>query len=165
MDKQSKTYWGPRVWRLFHLLANISDRRDVISVWRQLLRVSAVTLPCDKCRAHFIAYVRDHPILTIRDPSRTTGPYVRETLKENLRTFHNDVNRRLGKPQISKEQYSELYPSHDRGSILFEAQSILDELLALWAPLVHRSIDLRNYTIWKNTCVLLLALLKGGPTS
>jgi hypothetical protein len=164
MDKGSKEYWGPRVWRLLHLLANISDRRDVPSVWRQLLRQTALILPCEKCRVHFTAYMKEHSIVGNTNPIKLTGALVRDTLKENLCVFHNAVNARLGKPIIGKETYDELYPPKLRKDILLEVQGLLDELKAAWTPLIHRSITQGNFTIWKNTLVLLIALLSGGPS-
>jgi hypothetical protein len=160
----NKLYWGPRLWRIFHLLANISDRRDVPSIWRQLLRVSALVIPCAKCRTHFQTHLKNHVIVPTFDLTRVRSPYIRETIKTNLRAFHNDVNRRLEKPTLTAEAYATLYPHKARSELLLEVQELVDELVHAWTPLVHTSIDQGNFTIWKNTLKLLIALLKGGPT-
>lgn len=164
MDSAAKTYWGPRLWRIFHLLANISDRRDVPSIWRQLLRVSALVVPCAKCREHFQAYLKAHVIVPTFDLTRVKSLYIRETIKTNLRMFHNDVNRRLGKPVLAADAYARAYPHMTRSELLLEVQCLTDELVFAWTPLVHTSIDQGNFTIWKNNLKLLIALLKGGPT-
>jgi hypothetical protein len=160
----SKEYWGPRVWRCFHLLANISDRRDVVGLWRGLLRASAAILPCEKCRGHFNTYLATHALFRVGDLSRTTGPLVREIIKNDMRIFHNDVNRRLGKYIISKEIYNDFYPRQPRHEIVLEIQGLVHELLVLWTPLVHKSINSAHFTAWKNTLQRLLALLSSGPT-
>lgn len=164
MEKVSKEYWGPRVWRMFHLLANISDRRDVPSVWRQLLRASAHVLPCEKCRVHFADYLKTHVLVKTVDPTKTTGPLIRETLKDSLRVFHNVVNKRLGKPSVTKEAYAALYLPQSREATLLEVQAIFEELKHVWAPLAHTSLHTGQFTLWKNTLAVLLALLRAGPT-
>ena len=164
MDTATKEYWGPRVWRMLHLLANISDRSDVPSVWRQLLRITAVTLPCEKCRVHFTAYLKTHSIIGSTNPTKITGLLVRETIKDNLRIFHNDVNARLGKPQLSRDEYNVVYPPRIRHEVLLEVQNLFNELKDIWTPLVHRSITQGNFMVWKNTMTLLLALIGGGST-
>lgn len=159
-----KEYWGPRVWRCFHLLANISDRRDIVGLWQALLRATAAILPCEKCRVHFSTYLRSHALFRVGDISRTTAPFVRETIKNDLRVFHNDVNRRLGKHIVTQEMYGSLYPRQERTITLLEVQSIVNELVLLWTPLVHKSINSAHFTAWKNILHRLFALLSSGPT-
>ena len=48
----SPQYWGPRLWRIFHDLAEISDRRDIGMLWPNILKSTAATMPCIKCRHH-----------------------------------------------------------------------------------------------------------------
>jgi hypothetical protein len=53
-----KGWWGPRIWRILHSLAEINDRTDVGPAWRQALQLTAEILPCPVCREHFRAHVR-----------------------------------------------------------------------------------------------------------
>jgi len=50
-----KHWWGPRIWRVLHGLAEVSDRPGCGPAWRQLLRATVELLPCEVCRRHFAA--------------------------------------------------------------------------------------------------------------
>ena len=54
----NKKWWGPRIWRILHSLAEISDRVDCGPAWRVVLSATAEMLPCATCRAHFHSYTR-----------------------------------------------------------------------------------------------------------
>lgn len=54
----NKSWWGPRIWRILHSLAEINDRTDVGPAWRQTLGLTAEILPCVVCREHFRDLVR-----------------------------------------------------------------------------------------------------------
>jgi hypothetical protein len=53
-----KAWWGPRIWRILHSLAEINDRNDVGPAWRQVLHLTSEILPCAVCREHFRGHVR-----------------------------------------------------------------------------------------------------------
>lgn len=54
-----KSWWGPRIWRVLHLLAEIgAERTDTGPGWRAVLRTTTAVLPCAACREHFGAAVR-----------------------------------------------------------------------------------------------------------
>jgi hypothetical protein len=48
----TKQWWGPRIWRILHCLAEFSDRSDCGLAWRSVLRTTAEILPCDLCKNH-----------------------------------------------------------------------------------------------------------------
>jgi hypothetical protein len=48
----TKQWWGPRIWRILHCLAEFSDRSDCGLAWRTVLRTTAEILPCDLCKTH-----------------------------------------------------------------------------------------------------------------
>jgi hypothetical protein len=48
----TKQWWGPRIWRILHCLAEFSDRSDCGLAWRSVLRATAEILPCDLCKNH-----------------------------------------------------------------------------------------------------------------
>lgn len=50
-----KHWWGPRIWRVLHGLAEVSDRPGCGPAWRVLLRATVELLPCEICRRHFAA--------------------------------------------------------------------------------------------------------------
>lgn len=53
-----RKWWGPRIWRILHTLAEISDRGDCGPAWRVVLRETAEMLPCAVCRTHFLENMR-----------------------------------------------------------------------------------------------------------
>jgi hypothetical protein len=161
----SRFYWGPRLWRVFHLLAEISDRRDMYMLWTNLLRVTGPVVPCDTCRNHIGSYIRSHAFMRAVRPHLITGEAVRQIARQNLLDFHNNVNERLGKPVVPREQLATLYGGDEktRGAILSEIHKLLEEINAAWTPLIHRSISGAHFTTWKKHINLMLALAAGGP--
>ena len=77
--------WGPRMWKKMHVESLNQNRDTFIDL---LIRVDK-TIPCGMCRQHFREYVKSHPI-------RPNTNLVTWTID-----FHNNVNDRLGKPQLS----------------------------------------------------------------
>lgn len=60
-----KTWWGPRIWRILHSLAEIGQgRTDTGSGWTAVLRTTTTILPCEVCRDHFATVMR-----TVRVPT------------------------------------------------------------------------------------------------
>ena len=161
----SRLYWGPRLWRVFHLLTEISDRRDMYMLWTSLLRITAPVVPCDVCRNHIASYIRTHAFMRVVRPHLITGEAVRSLARQNLLDFHNAVNERLGKPIVPKEQLATLYGgATNRGATISEINRLLDEINAAWTPLIHRSINGAHFTTWKKHINLMLALAAGGPS-
>ena len=89
--------WGPRAWAVLHTFAaawkdnpTAADRRAMYA----FLTSFGPALPCPKCGAHFQECVR-------RDVSSPESPVLasRQTLSQWLVDVHNEVNRRLGKPE------------------------------------------------------------------
>ena len=163
MATASRCYWGPRLWRVFHLMANISDRRDISALWRQFLYTSAAVLPCAQCRGHFSNYLKNTIIVRQNNPQTMTGVLFRDSIKTQLRIFHNAVNVRIGKPIVPADMYPIVYPHRTRAENLFEIQKIVNELKAAWEPLLHSSIPPGVYAQWKHVFHALFSLLAGGP--
>lgn len=161
----SRLYWGPRLWRVFHLLAEVSNRRDMYMLWVNILRMTAGIVPCDQCRTHIASYVTTHAFMRSARPHLITGEAVRTLAREDFREFHNAVNERLGKPQVTREQYAVLYPKTSRPAVLAEIGKLMEEIHAAWAPLIHGSINGAQYTNWKKHISLMLALAAGGPSA
>ena len=159
----SRLYWGPRLWRVFHLLAEISDRRDMYMLWTSLLRITAPVVPCDVCRNHIASYIRTHAFMRVVRPHLITGEEVRLHARYDLLDFHNNVNERLGKPILPREQLAILYWGKTRSETISEINRLLDEIMLAWTPLIHRSINGAHLTTWKKHINLMLALAAGGP--
>lgn len=160
VDPGSKYVWGPRLWRLFHLLAEVSDRRDITMLWRNFLRTSAALVPCAKCRVHFQEYVRTHRF----GDMTSMGKEMRMLFREQLRAFHNAVNERVGKPIVSEEEYATLYPNRrPRMETLAEINTLFATLHTSWKSLLHTVIPPAQLSAWRHAGAVLIAMVKGGP--
>jgi hypothetical protein len=95
-------YVGPGVWYTFHALAaeakNDTDKRDVIKHIRKIQE----KFPCSDCKNHFEEYLRTHP------PEESLGG-PEDSLFLWTVNFHNAVNYRLKKPQVSYEEAKSIF--------------------------------------------------------
>lgn len=97
-----KKVWGPRGWQWAHSEAiNYPAAPTPRQQQAAHLRFWAFIqgLPCGECRYHATEYARVYP-------PDFSGTHNYQTW---MWRFHNAVNRRLGKPLISAEEYRELY--------------------------------------------------------
>lgn len=141
--------WGPRVWRLLHGLADLSDRRDIYPLWSTFLKYTAIVLPCQKCQHHMADYWRQHTFMP-KGWAAMSGPQVRADVRAKLHAFHNDVNARLGKLCPPLTALTDL----DRVALGQELQALFDGLRDEWGG---------AHIEWKRTGALLLTLVKSGP--
>lgn len=162
VDVSSKLYWGPRLWRVFHLLAEISDRRDMVMLWNNLMRLTAASMPCEQCRTHLAAYMRSHVFVRFAKIHLVTGELVRHRARAELLNLHNDVNARLGKPTLT-EADAVAINSKTRGETIAEINRNLDEIKTAWTPLVHSRINGSAFNDWKKHIHMMVALAAGGP--
>jgi len=153
--------WGPKVWRMYHLLAEISDRRDISLLWKKLICLTADVLPCAQCRHHLGQYLRTHTFIKTSS-HLASGAYVRTQIRLDLYTLHNDVNVRTGKAIFSPSDLT-VYSGKSRAEQLVEVLAIYDELKAMWTPLIHKTISASALNEWKNTFVRLCSIVAGGP--
>ena len=90
--------FGPGDWDLLHLrsfaIRTHQDKLDFIQFFYFVIN----TLKCGKCINHANQYNRDHPIEAYIDD-----------LPQHVWKFHNAVNKRLGKEEISFEAACQLY--------------------------------------------------------
>ena len=105
--------WGASLWRILHTMAEYSDKSSVFSLWNNLLHLLNTYIPCDQCRQHFSSYLQNNPV-DVSD---------RGALSLWMFTLHNDVNGRLGKPQLD---YSSL-----SGILFGTRESLLTDLLPI----------------------------------
>jgi Erv1/Alr family protein len=104
--------WGPPWWEYLHKAAiayprapTVADARAVFErFWKFFSR-----LPCVKCRAHSSEYLASNPLHLANS----------ESLQRWVWAYHNAVNLRLGKRQISYAEYRELYAAEIRGGAGF----------------------------------------------
>ncbi len=107
MKEISPKVFGPGTWVMIHIMSMNCDNssRDcfIAFVDRVLSR-----LPCKKCRKHAIEYAEKHPLNDIED--------TRDLFRWSWR-FHNEVNQRLGKKEMS---YEDAYNMYKETEVLIE---------------------------------------------
>jgi hypothetical protein len=112
-----KSWWGPRIWRILHCLAEISDRMDCGPGWRIVLTETAQMLPCEMCRTHFLAASRAlHLPVVGRSP--------REGLRHMLWATHAGTGGGLPESALG-EVYSY---GGDRGAVVGEVRRLVAEV-------------------------------------
>lgn len=146
--------WGPKVWRLLHLLSIASDRRDVPHLWISVIRETAKVLPCIICREHAFVYLRTYVFFKGVKLSTCTGKDIQQQIFKDICNFHNEVNIRLKKRVFTYEEAYETL-KQERTQILIEARSLYEELKFLWKG--------RSLLNWTKAISLLFALLDAGP--
>ena len=93
-------YWGSRFWFVMHTVAyffpdapTTTEMEDAKRFYEYLRSL----LPCPGCAAHYAELLRTHPV------ERAISS--RMALIEWVILIHNEVNRKLGKPIVSVEEY------------------------------------------------------------
>ena len=83
-----KMRWGEPTWFLFHTLAHKIKDEHFSKVRMELLRIIEMicnNLPCPNCTEHASQYIKNIPFYSIQS---------KQSLKNMLFQFHNDVNKR-----------------------------------------------------------------------
>lgn len=112
MEEATKQWWGPRIWRILHCIAEVSDRSDCGLAWRAVLRSTAEILPCDVCRHHM-----QSSTAALRLVQPRSGADMRILIRHFLWSLHQ-ASASVG---ISEESLSEFYGG-DRASVLGSAR-------------------------------------------
>lgn len=90
--------WGPSAWKTLHALAIEADRRKSSTEFYNYIQNLASLLPCEACRGHMQSYLQIYPV-----PAENMFQYTVQ--------FHNHVNKRLGKREVSYEEALEMWHS------------------------------------------------------
>jgi len=158
----SKDSWGPKLWKVLHNLAWISDRKDVAYLWRKLLKTLADVMPCPLCRAHLTEYLQYNAILPSKNVHLMSGTEIRERVVYNIWWLHNKVNERNGKLEFPRELMNALYADKTRSELLSETGRIIRDINTEWEPLILQQIAGAQFREWRNDTNLLMGLLSGG---
>ena len=96
--------WGPIFWSTFHIISlgypedpSYSEKRAAKEFFNGLVYL----LPCPICRTHFREVLQLNPVETWLDN--------RKSLIEWVWTVHNQVNVKLGKPEITMIEFYKRY--------------------------------------------------------
>ena len=107
----STEIWGPKAWGFLHAVTfrypeeNVSKQKR-LSAYQLLVSLERL-LPCERCRKHFVAYMKD-PSTGINGAS---SRHLRNRFSFStwMVNFHNAVNERLGKPVMMFEEVEDIY--------------------------------------------------------
>jgi hypothetical protein len=96
--------WGPIVWKYLHCITEKigfsgnpivdADQANQIDI---LINTLHLIIPCPECQAHAAEYISNNPIPAIKT---LRGEELRNTLREWLFNFHNQVRNMKGQPII-----------------------------------------------------------------
>jgi hypothetical protein len=145
----NKKWWGPRIWRILHSLAEISDRIDCGPAWRTALTTTADMLPCAVCRAHFVEGTRS---ISLR-----VGLNPRITLRHQLWSLHASTGGSLSEEGLSAEYDC----SGNRNEVLRIANSLIEEVITtLRDGGVYDRFTVGRLVIWQRAMHALMALVQ-----
>lgn len=97
-----KSEWGPKLWAFLHALSFAFPKEPTQEekiAFNSLLEALKILIPCPQCRTHYCSYLGESPAPI------TCGDDLRSWLVD----FHNDVNRRTGKPEVSYSDAEKMY--------------------------------------------------------
>lgn len=103
--------WGPGVWQWLHRLPEYGE-----SVFRIASCLDHLCLPCPHCQEHYNQYKDQHPVLEVK---------TREGMFKWINALHNDVNRKLGRMEISDRDCRDLYCTKEEPRNISEGRTQL----------------------------------------
>lgn len=97
-----KEVWGPKLWEVMHTFSfayptepSIEQRNSAIKFFSSIGHL----IPCTHCSQHCLEYTQKNP------PNVDS----KQSLIDWVYNFHNEVNKRLGKPHYSKQELKNKY--------------------------------------------------------
>jgi len=97
MSQSKMVKLGPGKWSDIHITAAWANTPEKVIWFNIWMRMLADNLECDECLGHAAAYITANP------PEKAEDPFIWTW------RFHNTVNRRLGKEEMSYETARNLY--------------------------------------------------------
>jgi hypothetical protein len=154
----SKEWWGPRIWRILHILAEFSDHANCIRLWRNFLHTTADVLPCSLCKGHFHEHARH---IRIPLPPVIIPPTdFRNMIRRHLWQIHQGIR---GDSSVSEEDLVTLYGG-DRIGRLQEAQDLVKEINVSFTQ--GRVLDRFHsgvLIVWVKSAIQLINVLRSPP--
>lgn len=96
--------WGPHAWFFLHTMAfayPYKPRHDQQHTMKQFLLHLGGTLPCQACQQHYQQHLQKR--------SLDAAVLSKDNLFKWMVDIHNDVNRQLGKPEMSLDNAYKKY--------------------------------------------------------
>lgn len=118
MIGMAPTVWGPLFWTTMHIVSlgySPTPSKEEQSAVIQFYRSLEFVIPCPICRAHYSKFLKDMPV--------ENHVANRDALVKWLFDVHNNVNKQLGKSEMTWEQYiDQIKKLHTMSSLTFYEQ-------------------------------------------
>ncbi len=95
-------YVGPGSWFNIHTLAAWADTPERKKIVAEQIKYIQAHFPCGDCKVHFGNYIETHPLESTFDSNS-------DSLFQWTVNFHNAVNYRLNKPQVSFTEAKKIF--------------------------------------------------------
>ena len=159
----SKDSWGPRLWKVLHNIAWLSDRTDVIYIWKNVMKSLSDVMPCPICRAHLAEYMNSRIMFATKNAHLVKSAEHKERIVYSIWLLHNIVNEQTGKGEYPMDLLTTKYLDRTRSDIIHETNQLLREIYIEWEPLVAKQVTLGAFRELRSNMTLLIGLISGGP--
>jgi hypothetical protein len=136
----SKAVWGPATWYLIHCIAyklREDSPVEVLDAAKDIILMIASNLPCPYCTQHATSYLTKYNIKHV--------PNVL-SLRMYLYVFHNKVNERLKKPQMSLEEHNSLYSS-------LNLTMVIQNMLHVYQHMIQTGVTMMLYNFHRTSMI------------
>ncbi len=141
----SPYYWGPRVWKILHLLAEFPVQTINEGCWKHIIHRTSYVMPCEVCREHMKEYFQTHKVTS--------------NIREELWDLHNNVNERNMKPKMSYEDLS-VYTNVAPRERIEEVNRLMLEIQEAWTSVSHIISHPLLFNEWKKYIFLFVKHIK-----
>lgn len=148
--------WGPSLWQIMHALAERggkvitpSFREDEKRQWILFIEIMPKMIPCPNCREHAQEWILKNPITAIKEVGASE---IYHWLTTWVYNFHEDVNRRTGKPSFDKALLQQTYGNVNIVTIFKAMKPFIENAIRL------SGITLLPWQKWSNYLVMLRSL-------
>jgi hypothetical protein len=135
-----KSVWGPPTWKLLHCM--VIKAKDIMSPsqiedLKKLIERIVTNLPCPICSGHAMAYFKKNYYNRVQTLSQ---------LRMFIFLFHNSVNQRLDKPQITYEEHLVLYQN-------MNLEIVLRSMLQVYQHMNHTNVTMMLYSFHRTSII------------
>ena len=101
-------FFGSIYWARLHIASATATTKEKRRIYVEELNNMTITIPCEKCRLHFIENIRDNPV----------EPYSKNNVSLFFHSWklHDIVNEQLNKPKKQRLTYEEAFERYFKSS-------------------------------------------------
>ena len=148
--------WGPLLWCILHGLAERAGSpispmflEDERRQWLHFFKETGDIIPCPKCKNHYMDYLKDHPITTLKTLAHSER---KQWITTWFWELHNFVNASLGKPIFPRDDV----PNKYKGVNLHQTLTQLDAPIKIAIKLTGTNHI--KYVEWKRRVTMMFSL-------